>query len=423
MRIAIIALGSQGDVQPYLALGKGLKEAGHKVRLLSNENFATFVSSHGLEFWRARGNVQAIVESEEMQKLLEKGNFLAINAHTAKAAQRAAVHWAEDGLAACQGVDLIVTGVGGLYLGLSLADKLRLPLLQAYLFAFTPTAAFPGVLFPQSLSRLGGAVNRWSHQLVRQVMWQGSRVGDTLARKQVLDLPPAPFFGPYNAASLQQHPVLYGFSTSVIPKPADWRNTHVTGYWFLDAAPDWTPPSALTEFLQAGSAPVYIGFGSMGSRKPEETANLVLQALAQTKQRAILLSGWGGLRAKDLPETVYLGDSIPHSWLFPRVAAVVHHGGAGTTAAGFRAGVPSIVIPFFGDQAFWGRRVAELGVGPDPIPRKQLTVERLAGAIQTAVNDLTMRQRAAQLGAEIQAEDGIANAVAVVREIEKREAT
>lgn len=419
MRIAIIALGTQGDVQPYIALGKGLKEAGHLVRLVTHENFEKFVSSHGLEFWAVKGNVQEIMETKEMGELLEQGNFLAINAYTAKAAQRAAIDWAKGGLAACQGMDLLIAGVGGLYVGLALAEKLRLPFLQAYIFPFTPTKAFPAVLFPQSVSKLGGLVNRLSHHLFRQMMWQGSRTGDRLARQQVLGLSPAPFFGSYNAAHLHRYPTLYGFSSLVIPKPIDWRDTDVTGYWFLEPAPDWTPPSDLMAFLQGGSLPVAVGFGSMGSRKPQETADLVLQALARTQQRAILLSGWGGLSQEDLPETVFMVDSIPHSWLFPRVAAVIHHGGAGTTAAGLRAGVPAIVIPFFGDQLFWGQRVAKLGVGTEPIPRQQLTVERLAQAIQTAVTDQAMRQRAANLGMKIRAEKGIARAVAIVEEIEK----
>ncbi len=193
----------------------------------------------------------------------------------------------------------------------------------------------------------------------------------------------------------------------------------MTGYWFLDAAADWTPPAALMKFLNSGKPPVYIGFGSMGSRKPAATAALVLAALDRSGQRGILLSGWGGLSQANLPDTVLMVESIPHSWLFPRMAAVVHHGGAGTTAAGLRAGVPSIVIPFFGDQLFWGQRVAKLGVGTAPIPRKQLTVELLAQAIDRAVTDPVMIRQAANLGAKIQAEDGIAHAVAVIHAIEQ----
>lgn len=415
MRIAILAFGSRGDVQPYIALGKGLHDAGHAVRLVTHQNFGGLVKSYALEFMPVVGNIQEIAESEEMKKLLEKGNFLAITRHTAKLAQDAAIQWAKDGLAACEGVELIVAGVGGLNLGVALAEKLGIPFLQAHVVPFTPTSAFPGILFPQSLSRLGGGFNTLTHHLTRQIMWQGFRSADNQARKQVLGLPVASFWGPYQHDSLQQTPVLYGFSPSVIPKPADWDSkTHITGYWLLDPTTDWTPPGALVEFLQAGPPPVYIGFGSMGSRNPEETAELVLKAVQRTQQRAILQTGWGGMQKENMPTNVFMVDSIPHSWLFSQIAAVVHHGGAGTTAAGLQAGVPSIIIPFFGDQPFWGQRVADLGVGPKPIPRRQLTVERLAQAIQTAVTDSTMRQRAADLGARIRAEDGITKAVEII---------
>jgi sterol 3beta-glucosyltransferase len=419
MRIMIMAMGSRGDVQPYIALGKGLKAAGHSVRLATHENFESLVNSYELEFYPLKGNVQAFLEDPENRQLLESGNFLAINARTAKASQQAAIDWANGGLVASQGIDLLIAGVGGLFLSVSLAKKLKIPLLQAYIFPFTPTQDFPAILFPQSIAKFGGAVNRLSHHVFRQIMWQGARTGDGLARQQVLDLPTAPFWGDYHSVHLQRYPILYGLSPSVIAKPSDWQNTHMTGYWFLDEPHDWPPPLALLEFLQSGSPPVFIGFGSMVSRNPEETADLVLQAISLTGQRAILQSGWRGLSKTDLPDTVFMVDSIPHSWLFPRVAAVVHHGGAGTTAAGLRAGIPTIVIPVFGDQPFWGHRVTELGVGTVPIPRKDLTAERLAKAIQKVMNDSAMRQRAAELGTKIQAEDGVTNAVAIVQELEK----
>ncbi len=421
MRIAILALGSRGDVQPFIALGKGLKDAGHSVRLVTHPNFEALVNSHRLEFWPVKGNVQEVVESQEMRALLEKGNFLAITLRTAKEAQRATIQWAQAGLAACQGMDLLLAGIGGLYIGLSLAEKTRVPFLQAYLVPFTPTKAFPGPLLPPSLPKLGGFFNRLSHHLTRQMMWQGFRTADSLARKQVLGLPAAPFWGPYHSERTRGLPVLYGFSPAVIPAPTDWGDEiHVTGFWFLDSAKDWTPPADLIDFLAAGPPPVYIGFGSMSTLKPEQTAELVIQAMERTNQRALLFSGWGGLQKTDLPASIRLINSVPHAWLFPRLAAVVHHGGVGTTAAGLRAGVPSIVIPFFGDQPFWGQRIADLGVGPAPIPRKELTVERLAQAVQTAITDAAMRQRAADLGSRIQAEDGVARAVAVIDQLGKR---
>jgi sterol 3beta-glucosyltransferase len=419
MKIAIIALGSRGDVEPYIALGKGLKQVGYFVRLISHENYQQLVTAQGLDFYPFYGNVQELMETPKMRELIERGNFLAISAHTAKESKKAAVAWARAGLIACAGMDLIVAGVGGASVALALSEKLNIPLLRAYVFPFTPTSAFPAIVLPQSWGKLGGIFNRLSHHLLRQMMWQGARAGDTLARQQVLDLPAAPLLGLDDSARATRYPALYGFSPSVIHPPADWKNTHVTGYWYADPALDWNPPQTLVDFLNAGKPPIYVGFGSMGNPDPVATAELVVAALARTEQRAIVLSGWGGLRSANLPDSVHFVDSVPHSWLFPRVAAVVHHGGAGTTAAGLRAGVPSIIIPFFGDQPFWGQRVADLGVGVPPIPRKQLTVDRLVAAIDRATTDRSLRQRAADLGTKIQSEDGIGNAVALVRKIER----
>lgn len=415
MHIAILALGSRGDVQPYVALAKGLQQAGHSVRLLAPENFAALAAGHSLDFRPMRGDVQAVAESPEMQALLEKGNFLAINAHTARLAKEAALHWAEDGLVACQDVELIVAGIGGLHAGVALAEKLGVPFVEAPVVPFSPTAAFPGALFPPGVAKLGGIANRLSHHAVRQLMWQGFRAADSAARREVLGLPPAPFFGPDRALRGAVQPVLCGVSPSVIPKPADWGpHQHMTGYWFLEADAGWTPPSDLTEFLAAGPPPVAIGFGSMSNRKPEEVTRLLVAAVERAGARAVLLSGWQGMRTADLPDSILMLKSAPHDWLFPRMAAVVHHGGAGTTAAALRAGVPSLVVPFFGDQPFWGRRVAELGVGPAAIPRKKLTAENLAAAITQMLSDSEMNRRAAALGARIRAEDGVGRAVQIL---------
>lgn len=416
MRIVIIAPGSRGDVQPYIALGKGLQDAGHTIRLVSHSNFESLITSYGLEFWSFGNDVKDAVENSEMRELTEKGNFLLLMAKMAKEAQREALRFAEGGLAAAQGMDLVLAGIGGLYIGIAIAEKVNIPLVQAYVFPFTPTQEFLSVLTP----KLPAFLNRFSHQFTRQLMWQGFRSADTIARKKVLNLPAAPLLGPYGSKSMQNMPILYGFSPSVIPVPSDWNgNTHITGYWFVEEAQDWQPPAALLDFLQSGSLPVYIGFGSMSSQNPEQTADLVIQALARANQRAILLSGWSGLQKDNVPDSIFMIDSIPHSWLFPRVSAVVHHGGAGTTAAGLKAGIPSVVIPFFGDQPFWGQQVAELGVGPQPIPRKKLTAESLANAIQEVVTNEDMHLRAAKLGKQIQTENGIKSAVEIIGGLEK----
>ena len=183
-----------------------------------------------------------------------------------------------------------------------------------------------------------------------------------------------------------------------------------TGYWFLDR-PDWRPPDELVDFLEAGPPPVSIGFGSMNNVGPEEITTRVLEALRRSGQRGILLTGWGGIGSADLPDEVFKADDVPHDWLFDRVRAAVHHGGAGTTAASLRAGLPTVVVPFFPDQVFWGWRVAKLGAGPEPVPRKTLTSDRLAAAILRATTDAAMEKRAWLLGEKIRAEDGVARAV------------
>jgi sterol 3beta-glucosyltransferase len=200
-----------------------------------------------------------------------------------------------------------------------------------------------------------------------------------------------------------------------VPRPADWPATvAVTGYWFLDEGADWQPPRALVDFLEAGPPPVFVGFGSMAGRDPDRLGRAVLAALARAGQRGVVVTGWGGLRVDDPPPGVFVAEAVPYDWLLPRVAAVVHHGGAGTIAAGLRAGKPTVVCPFVADQPFWGARVHALGAGPAPIPQRRLSAEALAGAIRVAVGDDGMRERAAALGAAIRGEDGVAAAVALL---------
>ena len=410
--ISIVASGSRGDVQPYIALGQGLKVAGYNIRLLASENFEPLAREAGLDFRSTGESIEAIIQSDEWRKTTESGNFLTILAKMRSELKGRAAGIAQQLPTLLEGSDVILTGMGGIGGTFSIAEMLKIPVIQAFVVPFAPTSEYPAPLVPKL--PFGHALNRLSFQVVRQMMWQSSKVGDA-ATRQVLGLPKGSFWGPYAALNRRQVPALFGYSRYVLPSPHDWPEYYqVTGYWFLDEPQEWTPPSDLVEFLNAGQPPVYIGFGSMVNRNPEEAGAMALEALKQSGQRGVLASGWGGLKPSDLPNTVHLITSIPHSWLFPRMAAVVHHGGAGTTAAGLRAGVPSILVPFMGDQPFWGQRVADLSVGTRPIPRKKLTSQGLADAITEAVSNTAMRQQASDLGQKIRAEDGIANAVEFV---------
>jgi UDP:flavonoid glycosyltransferase YjiC (YdhE family) len=415
MKLAILAPGSRGDIQPYVALGRGLQRAGHLVRVVTTRDHAALVTGSGLQLRSVDIDVQAELRQGKVGAALESGKLLGSFREFVAIARRATHLLVEQGLAASQGVDALLVGFSGLFVGHALAAKLGLPIIQAYNVPLTPTAERPGALFPGLSFWPRRVTHRLSHKLTRQLMWQTMRAAGQQARVEVLGLPAAPRFGPFDEPALRDGLTLYGLSPAVFPKPADWGpNIHVTGYWFLDEPAGWSPSAALAAFLERGAAPVYIGFGSMSNRKPAATAELVLEALRATGQRAILHTGWGGMRASELPDTVLMVDDVPHVWLFPRMAAVVHHGGGGTTAAGLRSGVPSIVVPFHGDQPYWGRQVAELGAGPRPIPRRRLTARRLAQAIEAAVTDSAMRRRAAELGTAIRAEDGVARAVELI---------
>lgn len=417
--ITIIAPGSQGDVRPYVALGQGLQAAGCSVRVATHQNFAALVTGCGLAFYPLHGDMEALLRDQAVGDALGKKNPLAQLSLMKKKLVVMNEQWMRDCLEACQGAELVTGGFGGLIAGQPVAEKLGLPFIQAWLAPFTPTRLFPATSFPMLRKRLGGRLNRLSHVMGwRLLAWPMQRASINRARRTVLGLPPTSYLdGPLAYFKKHSWPVLNGFSAHVVPRPEDWlAHVHITGYWFLDHPLGWQPPPDLVEFLHAGPPPVYVGFGSMSHGDPQAATRLVLEALRRSHQRGILLAGWGGLTQADLPASVYMAESVPHSWLFPQVSAVVHHGGAGTTAAGLRAGKPTLCVPFISlDQGFWGWRVADLGVGPPPISANRLTAEKLAQAVTTLVNDQVMAQRAAELGEKIRLEDGVAQAVALVK--------
>jgi len=413
MRATILTAGSRGDVQPYVALGAGLRAAGHEVRLATHGIFEPLARAHGLGFHAVAGNPEEMIQDELGHAWLESDRSPVRFVRGFRRIMGPVVHAAtRDALAACQGADLIITSGVGFYMGYSIAEELGAPLLQAYLQPIHPTRAFPSAIFPTRYHG-GPWFNLLTHVGGGQLFWQLMRPLMNTARREILGLAPFSVVGPFFDMQRRAMPVAYGYSPSVLPKPREWpAHIHVTGYWFLPDT-EWAPPPELADFLAAGPPPVYVGFGSMGDRDPERTTAIVLDALRRAGRRGLLLTGWAGLAQGDLPDDVFKIEQAPHGWLFPRMAAVVHHGGAGTTAAGLRAGVPSVVVPFFADQPFWARRVLSLGVSPRPISRWSLAAGRLADAIRAAVIDEGMRRRAAALGARIRAEDGVGGAVAL----------
>lgn len=403
MRIVFVCNDSRGGVQPYVALALGLRAAGHEVRAVAPAALASLFADVGLPVAPLSGDVQAAVQASG--GAAERG-ALASMVFAARQLPAVMDTWMRETLAGCEGAEVIAGGIGGMGTGIAVAEALGVPFVEAHLQPIgLPTDAYPAVLAPWVPASLGSGVRQASHRLSEAALWGSIAVPVARARRTVLGLRRPP------RAHLDQ-PVLYGFSPEVVRVPDEGpRRRHTTGYWTLPPAEGWTPPADLVAFLAADGPPVVsIGFGSMVGADPVALADLVRGAARDASVRVVLLTGWGGLEARS-DNAVFAIDAVPHEWLFARVAAIVHHGGAGTTGASLRAGVPVTVVPFTMDQPFWGARVAELGAGPAPIPRRRLTRVRLAAALRACVADRRLREWAAALGARIRAEDGVAVAV------------
>lgn len=411
MIAAVLAVGSRGDVQPYVALAEGLRRAGHTVRFVTTTDFEALAREHALEVVPVPFSVQAALAERSAARAVEGGGLRASFAAFARIARTGARALARTALAASEGADVTIGGLSAVAVGRGLEVRTGVPFLPALNVPVDATAAWPGALFPNLRIGPTGASNRLSHGLSRLALALTVRGGGDAALVDVLGAKPMPRRGVLDYLLPTSRPLLYGISPAILPAPADWpASRHVVGTWFLDPPGDWRPDPELAAFLAAGPAPVYVGFGSMASEDPVAIARLVLDAVAAAGVRAIVHRGWARLWADAPPPTVHVVESVPHAWLLPRMAAAVHHGGAGTTAASLRAGVPTVVVPFHGDQAFWARRVHDLGAGPRPIPRRRLTAARLAAAL-AATTDPDMRRRAAALGARIRSEDGVGDAV------------
>lgn len=420
MKLTLLAPGSRGDVQPFLALAIGLQKAGHQIRFVTHSLFEPFVRSYGVEHHPLAGNPLEDLMKEEGLQWLESGKN---PVRFAKALIRVAGplirQMYRDSWEASRGTDMIL--FHGLAIqGLFFAQNARIPSMMVSFQPWAMTGDFPQILFPVNM-KLGRAFNRLSYKIGEQLFWHPIRTLTNNMLKEDFGISPLPFLGPMRELRLQKHPMLFGFSEALISKPSDWGEWHhVCGNWFLDQMLNWEPPARLVDFLASGPPPVYIGFGSMTDREPAALSRIVVDALVKSGQRGIVHRGWAGLQEAQMPENVFLVDALPHEWLFPQLAAVVHHGGAGTTAAGLRAGVPAVVAPFFADQPWWGERVHALGAGPAPIPRKKLSVDRLAEAIRVAVTNRSMKSKALEISRRIQSEDGIARAVEIIERLKSQ---
>ncbi|MBZ0282018.1 MAG: glycosyltransferase [Anaerolineae bacterium] len=416
MRILLIGFGSRGDVQPLVALGKGLRQAGYEVAIAAGINFQQWIESEGFGFEPFHVDVEAYMQTDLGKEWLgESSHNPRVELQNMKRmADLIAEPVADDLLRMVDTADVFIDGLITIE---PIATLTRVRGKQHILGMLSPLAPTrSGAAGMQSLlPRSEIFINRWWGYFIESMLFKVMEGPSNSLRKR-LNLSPATRSEFLRAAN--QTPTLLGISPLVTPPPADWGNhIHVTGYWFANGNADWQPSPALKTFLDAGDPPVYIGFGSMSTRDPQGTTQLMIEALKKSKQRGVIHSGWAGLHAEDLPPEIFLLDYAPHEWLFPRMKAVVHHGGAGTTGAALRAGVPSAIVAHMGDQPYWGRRVHELGAGAPFVRRHELTVDRLADTIRFITTDTTVQKNAAAVGERIRSEDGIGNAVRAIGQI------
>ncbi len=414
MKIIILTVGTRGDVQRYVALAQGLKKAGHGVTLATAINFEKFVTEHGVSYAPLRADYYELIDSPEGRAAMS-GNPLRVMKAMRTTVLPLMRRLLDDSWEAAQGADAIIYHPKVLS-GIHIAEKLSIPcFIAATVPVLTPTGDFPAPGMP--VGNLGRWLNRKTYAAVGMATAPFSGMVRSW-RQEVLGLPSGR--SATNDYRLNGKPllILYCYSAHVLPVPADWnRSAYVAGYWFLEDQAGWEPPADLIKFIEAGPAPVYIGFGSMVANDPAKVTQMVVSALENAGHRGVLATGWGAMEDINLPPTMFKLKEAPHDWLFPRMAAVVHHGGAGTVASGLRAGKPTVVCPFIADQPFWGNVIHQRGLGPKPIPQKQLSVERLSEAIRVAVTDTSMRQRASEIGEKIRAEDGVANAIAIIQKL------
>ncbi|WLW49928.1 glycosyltransferase [Streptomyces sp. YU58] len=403
MRILITAAGSRGDVAPYTGLGAELRRAGHEVALATTDTFAPLVREAGLEF-RSLSSRAPAEPPEQRGGAANRRELM----RTAAAFVTGLGRGFADAVA--QGADLLLLSATTAQFGWHLSEATGVPVICAYLQPTAPTGDFPPVVTGgRSLGRLG---NRTAGRLAL-------RMADRLYTHAVaelrrdLGLPP---LAPHLMRRRQERdgrPVLHGFSTALVPRPSDWRpGLEIVGPWWPYDAPDRKLPAELEDFLAAGPRPVFVGFGSMAGGEGERLSEIAVAALRRAGLRGILQSGSAGLAA-DGDDVLTVGE-LPHALLFPRVAAVVHHAGAGTTAAGLRAGVPAVPVPVTADQPFWAGRLAALGAAAEPIPFRALTAERLAGAFDLIVRQQAYSRAASAAARHMAAEDGAGEAVKAV---------
>ncbi|GAB1471381.1 glycosyltransferase [Chloroflexota bacterium] len=407
MNITILTFGSRGDVQPFLPLSLGLMQRGHKVILAAPSRFKKLVEEQGIIFYPLAG------DPEELSRRLNDAgyNFFKLANELMSYAISIGAEMVRQTEEACSDADLIIHTFAHAIGAHTLAREKNIPDIHIQTFPiFTPTGDYPNISLPNLRSRF---LNRLTHTASVRMTEITSALGYGQVRRQ-MGLPKRKLYSPFRDSPPHlRTPILCAWSPSLLPPSSDWSpRVHVTGYYFFPNNNSYTPPNELKEFLESGKPPVCISFGSMVNKNAEKVNKIIRESLKRTYHRGIVLSGWGSAKQESTSDLLYL-ESAPHDWLLPQCRMIVHHGGAGTTSAGLRAGIPQVVVPFMADQPFWGSRLHAIGVGPKPIRVNQLSVEKMVSATAEAESQSVL-ERAQVAGQKVRGEDGVGLAVRLI---------
>ena len=401
--ITILCAGSRGDFQPYIALAVQLKKLGKEVRITGSKSFEEFIRSYGIDVYPIAADIKTLNVDPKLLKAAGSADNPLKMLLTFNKMKEYGIHMVNDYYSACEGSELIIYHPG-CTIGYFAAQKFGIPSVLASPFPMHKTQEYLSVvMYGKTKSNM--LTKKISYAMIQGMLWMASKDSVKGFWKKRFGKAPVNFGCPFERHTDKKHPAIVSCSNYVFKRPDDWNeNIHQHGYWFVEETNEYTPSEELAAFLNDGEKPVYIGFGSMTTlEKHEHLAKIAVDAITKSGKRGIIC-GMGNLT--NLPKNIIAIDSIPHSWLFERVSAVCHHGGAGTTAAGFKAGVPSIIIPFSNDQFAWAHRAYDLGVGSKPISKKDLSSDKLADAINFALSDQIVAN-AKTLGKKIATEDGV----------------
>jgi sterol 3beta-glucosyltransferase len=412
MNVTVLAFGSRGDAQPAVALAGALAARGYPTRLVAPADFRALAAERDVGFHPLPFDAVKLVHEPEAQSLFSAGgNPIAFLRWLNEIGRKYNGAMARAALEAATDADVIVaTGVMD-ELGGMLAERLDVPCVHGWQQPMLAARDFLFAAGETAPPRFPPWANRTMFLAYEEAMWLVTRRVLRPAR-ELYGLPALRYTPALRRAVTRGETLLLAYSEALLPRSLEWpANAIVTGWWFLDDGARWSPPSELERFLAEGPTPIYVGFGSMAFPDRDALLDMVLTAVARVGVRAVLGSGWGGLAHGILPPSVFAVDEAPHDWLFPHMAAIVHHGGAGTTGAAIRAGKPSVVTPFITDQFAWARLLNARGLAPAPLPHRTVTADALAAAINTALHDGAMRERAKAIGATVRAENGLVRAV------------